>query len=240
MVTKLLPTALRQLKTLLGIWYTKLPLTACYHIFIQPSGCSRVIKTWEYLLLEASLLPHHSNTDWQPFLWLTFQPYIQDPSTFSMIGSQCLTQGIFTFDRALAFMLLLILSSFLFNETNCQCVCTIMISNHKQWSFLCPTHPAPSVFLTDIHFLPFHPSIHQHIHHPFQTLNTWGGQLVKKLWKVESRYIPHHTLSRGKHMWSPVYYFVHLSKCQWVRSLQCDAPTTATVILPQTSGNKTH
>jgi len=41
-------------------------------------------------------------------------------------------------------------------------------------------------------------------------------------------------------MWPPVYYFVNLSrrKCQCVRSLQCDAPTTATVILPQISETK--
>jgi len=82
MVIKLLPTALRQLKKLLGIWCTKLPLTACYHIFIQPSGCSRAIETWQYLLLQDSLLIPHSAADWQPFLWLIFQPYTQGPSTF--------------------------------------------------------------------------------------------------------------------------------------------------------------
>jgi len=35
-----------------------------------------------------------------------FKLYIQGPSTFSMMGSKCLTQGIFTFDEALALMLL--------------------------------------------------------------------------------------------------------------------------------------
>lgn len=70
---------------------------------------------------------------------------------------------------------------------------------------------------TDIHFLPFHPLIHQHIHQPFQTLKTWGRQLVKKTekWSQGTFHTTHYLASyrvREISMCPPAYYFVHLSK----------------------------